>query len=107
MKLEVKLQREIMLDCGRLNWLCFHINVGKILMPNGLYFSTGLPNGWPDLLIITDYGATIYVETKIKPNKLSPNQIKMFKILTEKQVIVKIIFSISEWHAFKTTLLVQ
>lgn len=44
---EQVLDKNIMLWCGERNWLCFHTNVGKVMMWDGRYFDTGLPVGWP------------------------------------------------------------
>ena len=78
---EQHLDKRIMLWCGQHNWLCFHCNVGKVLLADGRYFSTGLPNGFPDLLILTDTGYAIFCETKIKPRKPTQEQLDFIKNL--------------------------
>lgn len=94
---ESRLKNEIMADCGKRGWLCFHINVGSVRLPDGSFFSTGVPKGWPDLTILTNDGQTIFVETKIKPRRPTADQIKMLRILSERGFVAKLIYSADEW----------
>lgn len=94
---ETRLKNEILLDCGNRNWVGFHINVGSVQMPDGTWFTTGVPKGWPDLLILTDTGLTIYIETKIKPRKPTKNQRDMLNMLWKKHQKVALIYSFDEW----------
>ena len=52
------------------------VNVGRVRTPDGRYFSTGVPAGYPDL---SGYrksdGKAVYIECKVKPNKPTPKQI--------------------------------
>lgn len=97
---ETKLKNKIMLDCGNRNWLCFHINVGSVRLPNGSFFSTGVPNGWPDLTILTDDGRAIFVETKTHPRKPTPDQIAMITNLKQRGFKASVIYSFEEWLEF-------
>jgi len=84
-------------DCGKRGWVCFHFNPGKKHLIDNTWWNSGIPNGWPDLTILIGDGRTIFIETKIKPNKPSKNQIKMLKILRSKGFICEIIYNIDEW----------
>ena len=94
---EHRLSNEIRIWCGVHNWLCFHINVGKIRLQDGTYFNTGVPVGWPDLTIITDFGQVIFIETKIKPRKPTDEQIKMLENLRHRGFIAEVVYSKNEF----------
>ena len=53
------------------------VNVGRMRTPDGRWFSTGVPVGYPDL---SGYrksdGMAVYIECKVKPNKPTPKQIE-------------------------------
>jgi len=95
---EHRLSNQIRLACGQRNWLCFHINVGKIQLPDGSVFNTGVPNGWPDLTIITDDARVIFIETKIHPRKPTADQINMIKTLRERGFIAEVIYTFAEFQ---------
>lgn len=99
---EQVLDKNIMLICGKNNWFCFHTNVGKIKFyderqEKERFFDTGLPKGWPDLMIITDFGKVFYCETKIHPRKPTADQLKIIKLLREKGVLAFVCYSIEEF----------
>lgn len=96
---EQYLDKQIMLYCGEKNWLCFHCNVGIVKTNDGRIFKTGLPTGFPDLLIITDTGVTIYCETKIKPRKPSDDQKKFINNLIQKNHIAFVSYNLDEFLA--------
>lgn len=95
---EQALDKQIMLFCGEHNWLCFHCNVGKVKMEDGRYFDTGLPPGFPDLLIITDNNTIIFCETKIKPRKPSENQKKFINNLLNRGFIAFVSYNFDEFQ---------
>ena len=94
---EQVLDKKIMLWCGEHNWLCFHTNVGKVQTIDGRYFDTGLPVGWPDLLIITDFGKAIFCETKIHPRKPTPQQVKTIELLCKRGFLAFVCYSIEDF----------
>ena len=78
---EQRLDKEIMIYCGQHGWMCFHTNVGRVMTADGRMFDTGLPAGWPDLLIIKQGGIVEFCETKIHPRKPTEKQLKMLELL--------------------------
>lgn len=52
------------------------VNVGRMRTPDGRWFSTGVPVGYPDL---SGYrrsdGRAVYIECKVKPNKPTDKQL--------------------------------
>ena len=73
-KREHNIQNEIRLWCGQNDILCFRCNVGKVRTETGVYFDTGLPPGFSDLLILHN-GKCIFCEVKTAIGKLRPDQI--------------------------------
>ncbi|HAM1653516.1 TPA: VRR-NUC domain-containing protein, partial [Listeria monocytogenes] len=49
MTAEMNIQNSIRLALAKKGHYVFRANVGKIRMPNGRIFDTGLPKGFPDL----------------------------------------------------------
>lgn len=94
---EKALTKKIQLFCGENNILCFDVNVGKFALKNGGYFDVGLPAGFPDLLLLTSDGRTVFIEAKIKPNKPQINQVKFINELKKRNFSVYVIYSIEEF----------
>ncbi len=94
---EQVLDKKIMLWCGQHNWLCYHLNVGSVRMADGRYFSTGLPKGWPDLMILTDKGRAIFCETKIHPRKPTKEQLNTIEVLVKRGFLAFVCYSIEEF----------
>lgn len=77
---EHNIQNEIRLFCGQNNIPCFRCNVGRIRLPSGGYFDTGLPSGFSDLIIL--YNKTIYFcECKTLIGRQREDQIKFQKYI--------------------------
>ena len=55
---EHNIQNEIRAWCGEHGYPCFRCNVGKVKCADGTWFDTGLPPGFPDLLILAN--RTVY-----------------------------------------------
>lgn len=94
---EQALDKEIMLYCGEHNWLCFHINVGKVKLYDGSYFRTGVPKGWPDLIIIKDNGEIAFCETKIHPYKPTQEQLKFIAELKKRGFRAFVAYNLEEF----------
>ena len=99
---EQVLDKKIMLWCGQHNWLCFHTNVGKIKFydekqKEWRYFDTGLPVGWPDLMILTDNGKVIYCETKIHPRKPTKEQLNTIDVLVKRGFLAFVCYSVEQF----------
>lgn len=53
----------------------FRANVGRAKTPDGRYFSTGLPAGFPDLFGVRRRdGRAVFIEVKKQGGKVSPEQ---------------------------------
>ena len=82
-KSEREIQNEIRLFLGKRGWLCFRCNVGTVETADGRYFTTGLPDGFPDLLAIGPGGNILFIEVKTATGKQRQAQKRMQKVLTE------------------------
>jgi hypothetical protein len=94
---EQYLDKQIMLYCGEHNWLCFHCNVGQVLTADGTYFRTGLPVGFPDLLIIKTDGTVVFCETKIHPRKPTQKQLQFIATLKHRGFNAFVAYSLEEF----------
>lgn len=94
---EQRLTKQIMLWCGERDYLCFHCNVGGGLMANGTYFRTGLPEGWPDLMILKNNGKISFCETKIHPRKPTQKQLDMIKELNNRGFNAFVAYNLDEF----------
>lgn len=94
---EQRLDKQIMIYCGEHNWLCFHCNVGQVLTADGTYFRTGLPKGFPDLLIIKTKGEICFCETKIHPRKPTPEQLNLIENLRGRGFNAFVAYSLEEF----------
>ena len=77
---EHKIMNEIRLWCGQHDILCFRCNVGKVKKADGTWFDTGLPEGFPDLLILHN-AIAYFVEVKTPTGKQRPEQIRFMNII--------------------------
>lgn len=94
---EHRLMNEIKLWCGEHNWLCIRLNVGTHKLADGSYFDTGIPKGFPDLMVLTDNNRTIFVETKVKPNKPSIDQLNVVETLKNRGFLAFVCYSLDEF----------
>ena len=87
-KSEHAIQNEIQLALSKHKCSIFRANVGKIRLPDGRFFNTGLPNGFPDLVGFrwTD-GKIFFIEVKSAKGKLRPDQVVFHKMLQSHGII--------------------
>lgn len=62
---ESAIQNEIRLWCGERGYPCFRCNVGRVKTVDGRWFDTGLPEGFPDLMILAKR-TVFFCEVKTK-----------------------------------------
>lgn len=95
---EKVLTKNIQLLCGQNGWQCHDVNVGGGMLARGGYFKSGLPPGFPDLLILTDDGRTIFIEAKVDRNKPSDVQNIYIKLLRRNGHFADVVWSIEEFQ---------
>lgn len=82
------IQDKIRLALSRSQCTVFRVNVGRVKMADGRYFTTGVPKGHFDL-----YGfrwsdhQVFYIEVKTKTGRPRPDQIKFHDFLARRGVI--------------------
>lgn len=107
---EQRLTAEIKLFCGQRNAICVHTNVGQAwtgtrvkLVGGGTVlkdirpFSTGLPVGWPDLMIVHPKGLVFYCETKTHPRKPTKEQRETIAVLRSKNIVAGVAYTLEEF----------
>ena len=82
MRPEAAVQNAIRLWCGERGIPCFRCNVGRVKTEDGRWFDTGLPEGFPDLLLILGGGKVAFVEVKSAIGRQRPGQ-KDFQAMAE------------------------
>lgn len=71
---EHDLQNLIRMKLSDLGYKVFRANVGKVKLPDGRWFDTGLPRGFSDLFAVKD-GRVSFIEAKVRPNKPTAEQV--------------------------------
>lgn len=88
LKSEHAIQKEIQVALSKHQCTVFRANVGKIHTPDGRFFSTGLPSGFPDLFGFrwTD-GKIFFIEVKNAKGKPRADQVVFHKMLQSHNII--------------------
>lgn len=81
---EHNIQNQIRIWCGQHDILCFRCNVGRVKTIHGTYFDTGLPEGFPDLILLPGNNKIIFCEVKTLKGKQREAQ-KTFQKEIEKR----------------------
>lgn len=69
----------------------FRANVGRMKLPDGRYFSTGLPVGFSDLFgVRRSDGKAVFIEVKTASGRVSQNQYKFLAEMRENGAIAGI-----------------
>lgn len=85
---EHKIQNEIRVALSKNHCTCFRANVGKVHLPNGRFFDTGLPRGFPDLFGFRhEDGKIFFIEVKNEIGRLRPDQRVFQKFIKTMPVI--------------------
>ena len=75
----------------------FRANVGRVKTPDGRWFSTGLPKGYPDLCgYHRTSGRAVYIECKMPYNKPSEEQVKFIEEARTAGAIAAVCYSVEE-----------
>lgn len=92
---EHAIMNSIRLWCGQHDVLCFRCNVGKVKTADGKWFDTGLPEGFPDLLILHK-GQCIFCEVKTLKGKQREAQINFMNIIKQRGFIYIVARSVND-----------
>lgn len=85
---EHAIQKKIQLELSRHQCTVFRANVGRIHTPDGRFFSTGLPKGFPDLFGFrwTD-GKIFFIEVKDAKGRPRADQVAFHKMLQSHNIV--------------------
>ena len=75
---EHSVQNAIRLWCGERDIPCFRCNVGRVRTIDGKVFDTGLPEGFPDLIILAN-GTVYFCEVKSAKGRQREAQIRFME----------------------------
>lgn len=85
---EHKIQNQIRLTLSQNGYINFRANVGKLRLPDGRWFDTGLPRGFPDLFGFKPLNGKIYfLEVKSKTGRARKDQVAFHQALTKYHVV--------------------
>lgn len=93
---EHAIQNSIRLWLSEHGYVSFRCNVGKVLTADGIWFDTGLPNGFSDLLVIGSHGDTYFIECKAPGGRQRPDQKKFEELVTGRGFIYILAYSIED-----------
>jgi hypothetical protein len=91
---ESRLVYEVMQELGKLGAV-FRTNAGSVRLSNGRTFH-GLPKGFSDILHIRRDGKACFIETKIKPNKATPEQLAFIEKMRNHGCVAGVVYSLDE-----------
>lgn len=78
-----------MLLASQRGYIPFHFQAASYELPNGRHVTSGVPVGWPDLMLIRN-DKTIFVELKVGKNKPSPEQLHYLKTLPNAYLVYSV-----------------
>lgn len=94
---EHEIQSRIQIELSKHKCTVFRTNVGKMRTPDGRFFSTGLPSGFPDLSGFRWIdGKAFYIEVKNATGKPREDQIRFHHMLTSHGIIHGIARSVDD-----------
>lgn len=98
--LESELGRQVQLWAGENGHLCFRYNTGMVQdAKTGRYIDFGPPKGHSDYILFTKNGLTVFIETKIKYNKQSKEQIDFMNAVQSRGFIYIVVKKLSDLTA--------
>lgn len=85
---EHRIQNDIIAILNMHRCSVFRGNVGKLRLSDGRFFSTGLPNGFPDLFGFKwSNGKIFFIEVKTPKGRIRPDQIAFHMDLMNRHII--------------------
>ena len=94
---EHTIQKQIQVALSQHKCSVFRTNVGKVLLKDGRWFDTGLPQGFPDLMGFRWVDNQFFcIEVKSKTGKPSDDQIRFHNMLVSHNIIHGIARSVQD-----------
>ena len=92
---ETDLMNNIRLALSERGATVFRANVGKVKLPDGRWFDTGLPRGFSDLFCVKN-GRVYFLEVKVKPNKPTEEQLRFIEVMKRKGCAAGVVYSVGD-----------
>lgn len=92
---ESDLMSLIRLRLSQQGYKVFRANVGNVRLADGRFFNTGLPKGFSDLFAVKN-GRIYFLETKVKPNKPTPEQLNFIEQMKRCGCVAGVVYSVEE-----------
>ena len=93
---EGDIQNSIRIRLSEMGFATFRTNVGKVKLPDGRWFDTGLPKGHSDMYAVKD-GKIYYLEVKKPGGKPSKEQIDFISTMRKRYgCIAGVVYSVEE-----------
>lgn len=99
---EHDLQNLIRVRLSELGYRVFRANVGKVKLPDGRWFDTGLPRGFSDLFAVKN-GRVSFIEVKVLPNVASDEQINFISQMLAEGCSAGVAYSVEDAVEIVTT----
>ncbi|WP_288531045.1 VRR-NUC domain-containing protein [uncultured Secundilactobacillus sp.] len=94
---EHDLQNQVRVALSLHGCTVFRANVGKVRMPNGRWFDTGLPNGFSDLFGFRNSdGKIFFIEMKNEIGRLRPDQVRFGEVMKNRNVLYGVARSVED-----------
>lgn len=94
---EKNLSNRIRLHAGQNNILAFDVNTGGGELARGGYFRSGLPKGFPDLILLTNDGRIIFIEVKTSTGRLAKHQADFIEMLSNRGFHAYVVWSFEDY----------
>jgi hypothetical protein len=94
---EKSLMNDVRIALGKIGCIVIRMNVGTFLDPHdGRPVNTGIPVGFPDLMVLRPDGKACFIETKIHPRKPTEDQLRIQALLRSKGYPAGTAYSVDE-----------
>ena len=85
-KSEKLIEKEILQFLGCQGLLLYRTEIGRIRLPDGKYFTTGLPKGHPDIYGLNKDNTVFYLEVKTPKGRPSKEQVNFMRAMKRRNV---------------------
>lgn len=94
---ESRLKNQVELYLSENGYIPLRLNVGLFFTANGTPIKTGLPKGTSDLIAIQPVtGRAVFIETKIRPRKPTPEQLNFIRVMQEIGALAGVVYNLED-----------
>lgn len=92
---ETALAHEVQLWCGENGYIIIRQQSGVFYAPDGSRVKIGFP-GLSDYLVIGENGVVAFVETKVKPNKPTTDQLRFIAEMQRRNIRAGVVYNVDD-----------